>query len=84
MEEVFETGSLSPDSRPLLDALVRHGPYDLVYGPSGYGLPLVPADRAQWQPLWDGYNAFYGRADDTALDPAITAMAQAIADHVPA
>jgi predicted butyrate kinase (DUF1464 family) len=45
VEEVFETGSLSPDSRPLLDALVRHGPYDLVYGPSGYGLPLVPADR---------------------------------------
>jgi predicted butyrate kinase (DUF1464 family) len=23
--------------------LTRQGPYDLVYGPSGYGLPLVPA-----------------------------------------
>jgi predicted butyrate kinase (DUF1464 family) len=43
VEEVFQTGSLSEDSAPLLDALVRHGPYDLVYGPSGYGLPLVAA-----------------------------------------
>ena len=43
VEQVFETGSLSEDSRPLLDALTRHGPYDLVYGPSGYGLPLVSA-----------------------------------------
>jgi predicted butyrate kinase (DUF1464 family) len=43
VEEVFETGSLSRDSVPLLDALLRHGPYDLVYGPSGYGVPLVAA-----------------------------------------
>ncbi len=43
VEQVFETGSLSADSRPLLDALARHGPYDLVYGPSGYGLPLLAA-----------------------------------------
>ena len=43
VEQVFETGSLSEDSAPLLDALARHGPYDLVYGPSGYGLPLVRA-----------------------------------------
>jgi predicted butyrate kinase (DUF1464 family) len=43
VEEVFETGSLSEDSAPLLEALARHGPYDLVYGPSGYGLPLVAA-----------------------------------------
>jgi predicted butyrate kinase (DUF1464 family) len=43
VERVFETGSLSQDSGPLLRALVRHGPYDLVYGPSGYGLPLVAA-----------------------------------------
>jgi predicted butyrate kinase (DUF1464 family) len=41
VEQVFETGSLSEDSAPLLDALERYGPYDLVYGPSGYGLPLV-------------------------------------------
>ena len=43
LEQVFESGSLSEDSGPLLDALARHGPYDLVYGPSGYGLPLVAA-----------------------------------------
>jgi predicted butyrate kinase (DUF1464 family) len=43
LEQVFRTGSLSKDSRPLLQALARHGPYDLVYGPSGYGLPLVAA-----------------------------------------
>ncbi|MEP7131097.1 MAG: GNAT family N-acetyltransferase [Sphingomicrobium sp.] len=23
--------------------------------------PLRPADREQWQPLWDGYNRFYER-----------------------
>jgi len=43
VERVFETGSLSKDSGPLLQALERHGPYDLVYGPSGYGVPLVAA-----------------------------------------
>jgi len=43
VEQVFETGSLSRDSAPLLDALARHGPYDLIYGPSGYGLPLLDA-----------------------------------------
>ncbi len=29
-------------------------------------------DYDQWLPLWDGYNAFYGRLGNTALDPAIT------------
>ncbi len=43
VEQVFESGSLSEDPGPLLDALAHHGPYDLVYGPSGYGLPLVAA-----------------------------------------
>lgn len=36
--------------------------------------PIQPADRAAWQPLWDGYNAFYGRAGETALPAAITEM----------
>ncbi len=35
--------------------------------------PLAPSDFDAWQPLWDGYNAFYGRAGETALAPAITA-----------
>src|SRR5205823_2021970 len=43
VEQVFDTGSVSHDPGPLLGALERHGPYDLVYGPSGYGLPLVAA-----------------------------------------
>jgi predicted butyrate kinase (DUF1464 family) len=43
LEQAFETTSISRDSAPLIDALKRHGPYALVYGPSGYGLPLVAA-----------------------------------------
>src|SRR5918912_3816783 len=43
VEQVVETGPLSEDSGPLLEALACHGPYDLVYGPSGYGLPLLAA-----------------------------------------
>jgi GNAT superfamily N-acetyltransferase len=35
--------------------------------------PVARADYDQWLPLWDGYNAFYGRHGATALDPAITA-----------
>jgi GNAT superfamily N-acetyltransferase len=34
--------------------------------------PLLPSDQAQWRKLWDGYNAFYGRAGATALPEAIT------------
>ena len=44
---------------------------------SGVGMSYVvralqAADRAAWQPLWDGYNAFYGRHGATALRPEIT------------
>jgi len=31
-----------------------------------------PNDFEQWLPLWDGYNAFYGRSGPTALAPEIT------------
>ena len=34
--------------------------------------PIRQSDLAAWQPLWDGYNAFYGRAGETALHPEIT------------
>lgn len=34
--------------------------------------PIQPSDYAAWLPLWDGYNAFYGREGTTALDLAIT------------
>ena len=33
---------------------------------------VQPSDRAAWQPLWDGYNAFYGRAGETALPAPVT------------
>ena len=36
--------------------------------------PVQPSDFAQWKPLWDGYNAFYGRRDETALPEEITQM----------
>ncbi len=31
-------------------------------------------DYDQWLPLWEGYNAFYGRSGPTALSPEITRM----------
>jgi GNAT superfamily N-acetyltransferase len=36
--------------------------------------PVRGADFPQWQSLWDGYNAFYGRSGDTALSPEVTRM----------
>jgi len=44
-EVVFERSFPSSDPSPLVSALVEHGPFDLVLGPSGYGLPLVPAAK---------------------------------------
>lgn len=35
--------------------------------------PIAPGDRDAWRPLWDGYNAFYGRSGPTALAEQITA-----------
>ncbi len=35
--------------------------------------PIQPDDQPGWRPLWDGYNAFYGRSGATALPEAITA-----------
>lgn len=32
----------------------------------------APSDFAQWKPLWDGYNHFYGRVGALALPEAIT------------
>jgi GNAT superfamily N-acetyltransferase len=34
--------------------------------------PIRRADYEQWRPLWDGYNAFYGRSGATALAEEIT------------
>ena len=35
--------------------------------------PVQASDYAGWRPLWDGYNAFYGRSGATALAEDITA-----------
>jgi GNAT superfamily N-acetyltransferase len=34
--------------------------------------PVRPGDFDQWLPLWEGYNAFYGRSGPTALAAEIT------------
>ena len=34
--------------------------------------PMRASDFDAWMPLWDGYNAFYGRKDATALPREIT------------
>jgi GNAT superfamily N-acetyltransferase len=34
--------------------------------------PVERADFDRWLPLWNGYNAFYGRSGATALPDAIT------------
>ena len=36
--------------------------------------PVERADYLQWKILWDGYNAFYGRKDATALPEETTRM----------
>lgn len=33
---------------------------------------VAAGDFAQWQPLWDGYNAFYGRSGASALPEEVT------------
>lgn len=35
--------------------------------------PIAHGDYEAWRVLWDGYNAFYGRLDATALPEEITA-----------
>lgn len=34
--------------------------------------PIRPDDFDAWKPLWDGYNAFYGRSGETALPGIVT------------
>ncbi len=71
VEQVFATGSLSRDSGPLLEALARHGPYELVYGPSGYGLPLVGAADVGARELAE---MVLVRADEAHADTGVGGM----------
>jgi predicted butyrate kinase (DUF1464 family) len=45
LERSFPTAEVGVDPAPLVEALVDHGPFDLVVGPAGYGLPLLPVER---------------------------------------
>jgi GNAT superfamily N-acetyltransferase len=36
--------------------------------------PVASTDLEAWRPLWDGYNAFYGRMGPTALAEEVTAV----------
>lgn len=36
--------------------------------------PITRKDYNQWLPLWEGYNAFYGRSGPTALSEEVTLM----------
>jgi predicted butyrate kinase (DUF1464 family) len=44
-DESFRSADLAHDPAPLVEALLAHRPLDLVLGPAGYGLPLVPGER---------------------------------------
>jgi predicted butyrate kinase (DUF1464 family) len=77
VEQVFETGSLSDDSGPLLEALARHGPYDLVYGPSGYGLPLVGAAEVGERELAEMVMV---RPDEASADTGVGGMRSLLRD----
>ena len=45
LERSFRTADVGADPAPLVTALVEHGPFELVLGPAGYGLPLVPVEQ---------------------------------------
>jgi predicted butyrate kinase (DUF1464 family) len=42
LERGFLTAEVAADPGVLVEALAGHSPFDLVLGPAGYGLPLVP------------------------------------------
>ena len=44
-ERSFSTADVGADPALLVDALVEGGPFELVLGPAGYGLPLVPVEQ---------------------------------------
>jgi predicted butyrate kinase (DUF1464 family) len=45
LERSFRTFDVGADPAALVQTLVDHGPFELVLGPAGYGLPLVPAKQ---------------------------------------
>jgi predicted butyrate kinase (DUF1464 family) len=45
LERSFRTAEVGADPALLVKALVDHGPFELVLGPAGYGLPLIPVEQ---------------------------------------
>jgi predicted butyrate kinase (DUF1464 family) len=45
LDQSFRSADLALDPAPLVDALLAHRPLDVVLGPAGYGLPLVPGEQ---------------------------------------
>ena len=45
LERSFRTADVGADPAMLVEALMDCGPFELVLGPAGYGLPLVPVER---------------------------------------
>jgi predicted butyrate kinase (DUF1464 family) len=45
LERSFLTAEVGADPGLLVAALADHNPFDLVVGPAGYGLPLVPVEQ---------------------------------------
>jgi predicted butyrate kinase (DUF1464 family) len=45
LERSFRTADVGADPALLVEALTDHGPFELVLGPAGYGLPLVPVEQ---------------------------------------
>ena len=45
LERSFRTADVAADPAALVETLTGHGPFELVLGPAGYGLPLVAAEE---------------------------------------
>lgn len=45
LERSLRSADVGADPALLVDLLSEHGPFELVLGPAGYGLPLVPAEQ---------------------------------------
>lgn len=61
LDRSLPTDAVAADPDALIRPLTDAGPFDLIAGPSGYGLPLVPIDRCS--PL-DWALAYLPRGDD--------------------
>src|SRR5512143_1913993 len=62
LDQTVPTGEALAAPGELVSLLTSGGPLDLIAGPSGYGLPLVPADRATEQDYRLAFLAAEGEA----------------------